>query len=593
MRCYLNSGFLFAGFLWCLASLEAALELAPDSIAFPKNLAANGNIATLGVRDPDTGLGEHQAITGIAGGSTHSLLVKEDGSLWATGNNQSGQLGDGTSGGDFWGFDVGVDRNSPILIKEGGVKEVSAGEEHSLVLMEEGSLWAAGENHFGQLGDGSEEASPSLKLIIESGVVACSAGLQHSLFVKSDGSLWGMGLNEWGALGDGSGEGVNPVQLSPLKVVESGVVDCAAGKEHSLFLKSDGSLWAMGANTFGQLGDGSGVDQYAPVMVVDSGVVTIAAGYNHSMFVKSDESLWGMGDNFYGQLGDRSFEDRFSPVKIVRIGVAGVDAGELYSVFLKTNGSVWTMGSGELGRLGNGNISEDKNVPVKAVSLGVSQIAAGRDHWLAIREDGTLLGTGLNFHGQLGTSISGGQAHLFDNGIDLDAPGWISGAQYSVPLGDQEDDRQYFTLSGNQLILASPVNLLGRSSYTVRVLAQTPDLQSVEQVLVLNVDNGNFTNENPAAIPLQPVGWIAQDWFGMYYSLSDTWIYHGTLGWLFLASEPAGEGYWMWSPEFIWIWVSPVHFPWVYRDGHGWLYFPDESMTRTYYYAATGEWVDW
>ena len=594
MICFLYRG-LGLGVLLVIpgALLLAELVITPNPSAFPKNSAVGSQIAALGIVDPDTGLEEHQAVIGMAAGSTHSLLVKEDGSLWATGNNLSGQLADGSSGGDFWGFDVGVDRNVPIQILESGVQAVSAGEEHSLVLMGDGSLWGAGGNLYGQLGDGTEDSRPSLKQIVDSGVVACSAGPLHSLFIKSDGSLWGMGLNEWGAIGDGSGEGGNVVHLEPFLVVGEGVVACAAGGEHSLFVKSDGSLWAMGANTFGQLGDDTGLDQYSPVQILSSGVSAVAAGVNHSLFIKSDGSLWAMGDNFSGQLGDKTDEDRFIPVKVIRSGVVEVAAGDSYSIYLKSDGSVWSMGSAELGRLGNGEPSSDQWAPVKSVSSGVAKVSAGQDHWLALMEDGTLLGTGQNYHGQLGISISGGQPNHFDTGIDVDSPEWVSGAQYSFSVGEFEDDRQFFTLSGNRLHLEAPVNLLGRSGFNVQIQAQTPDGLAVDQAVVVNVDSENFSYSNPSAVPLQPNGWVALDWFGTYFSHSATWIYHQVLGWLYLANDPAGEGYWLWSTDLGWLWIAPANYPWSFRHGHGWVYLTGDTTVRVYYDATAGEWVVW
>lgn len=131
------------------------------------------------------------------------------------------------------------------------------------------------------------------------GVKAIAAGYNHSLFLKSDGSLWGMGDNSYGELGAGSLAFTN----SPIQIVASNVVAIAAGWGNSFFIKTDGSLWAMGNNIEGELGDGTQNNTNHSERIVSSGVTAIAAGTYHTLFVMTDGSLWGMGDGYYGELG--------------------------------------------------------------------------------------------------------------------------------------------------------------------------------------------------------------------------------------------------------------------------------------------------
>ena len=248
-------------------------------------------------------------VTNIALGSCadHCLFNKSDGSLWAMGDNSSGQLGDGTA------FDS---VNQPEKIVASGVTAIAVGGYYSLFLKSDGSLWAMGDNSCGQLGDGlnNHYYSSQPEQIVASGVTAIAAGGYHSLFLKSDGSLWAMGWSGHGQLGDGTiGDPINPEYSTPEyvytnqpeQIVASGVIAIAAGGYHSLFIKSDGSLWGMGYNGYGQLGNGipsDGINQ--PEQIVTSGVTVIAAGWDHSLFLKSDGSLWAMGGNYVGQLGD-------------------------------------------------------------------------------------------------------------------------------------------------------------------------------------------------------------------------------------------------------------------------------------------------
>ena len=147
-------------------------------------------------------------------------------------------------------------------------------------------------------------------------VTRIAAGENHSLFLKSDGSLWAMGNNSLGELGDGT---FNSNTNRPEQIVASNVTAIAAGGGHSLLLKSDGSLWATGDNAFGQLGD-VGIEMSTnPVQIVASGITTIAAGFFHSLLLKGDGSLWAMGDNGSGQLGDGTDNYGFNHLEQIQL----------------------------------------------------------------------------------------------------------------------------------------------------------------------------------------------------------------------------------------------------------------------------------
>ena len=262
------------------------------------------------------------------------------------GDNESGELGDGTIN----------PTNKPEKIVATNVTAIAAGEYHSLFIKGDSSLWGAGYNYDGELGDGTYTDAHVPEKIVATNVTAIAAGYYHSLFLMRDGSLWAMGWNSSGQLGDGTYADVNV----PKKIVTTNVTAIAAGHYHSLFLKADGSLWAMGGNGFGQLGDGTfnqtGIN--TPEQIVASGVTAIACGGDHTLFLKSDGSLWGMGDNESGQLGDGTVNSTNVPEKIVASGVAAIAAGQVHSLFLKSDGSLWAMGGNQYGELGDRTLND-------------------------------------------------------------------------------------------------------------------------------------------------------------------------------------------------------------------------------------------
>ncbi len=325
-------------------------------------------------------------VASVAAGYTHSFFLKKDGSLWATGINTSGQLGDGSV----------KQRYSPIQVMT-GVAAAAAGWYHSLVLKTDGSLWVAGSNANGQLGDSGTTTQRSTPGRLMADVAKISAGMSYSLILKTDSTLWATGQNSSGQLGDSS----TSQRTSPVRIM-TGVVDISAGGQHSLILKADRTLWAAGANNYGQLGIGPKSLVVKPVQIMAS-VSRFSAGTNHTLIVKTDSTLWVTGRNDRGQLGDGSAVDRYVPVSIMA-GVISVAAGSNHSLFLKGDGSLWSTGFNIYGQLGDGTIAQHLS-PVKVMD-DVASISAGVSYSLLVKKDGTAWAVGYNSEGQLGDGTS-------------------------------------------------------------------------------------------------------------------------------------------------------------------------------------------
>ena len=347
-------------------------------------------------------------VIAIAAGDGYTIALKNDGTVWACGDNEYGQLGDGTT----------ANRTTPVQVSDlGGVAAIAAGYRHTAVLKNDGTVWAWGYNYYGQLGDGTTIHSMTPVQVNElDGVTAIAAGYRHTIALKNDGTVWSWGYNKYGQLGDETKtDSATPVQVNGLGEVTA----IATRYYHTVALKNDGTIWAWGYNEYGQLGDGTTIDWNTPVQVSGlNGVTAITAGDLHTVALKNDGTVWAWGYNYYGQLGDGTTIDRNTPVQVSGLGgVTAIAAGELYTVTLKNDGTVWAWGSDAGGQLGDGTTIY-RMAPVQVSGLGgVAAIAAGCRHTIALKNDGTVWAWGYNYYGQLGDGTT----------IDRNTPVQVSG----------------------------------------------------------------------------------------------------------------------------------------------------------------------
>ncbi|MCQ9377948.1 hypothetical protein [Methyloversatilis sp. XJ19-49] len=421
---------------------------------------------------------------GVAAGGVHTLAMGSNGTLYAWGGNEYGQLGDGSA----------AFRTPPVRVSlPAGVSalDIAASGDHSLALASDGTLYAWGGNAVGQLGDGStSDRTTPVAVSLPAGVSALgvAAGASHSLVAASDGRLYAWGENRYGELGDGSTlQRTTPVQVSLPAAVSA--LSVAAGTFHSLARGSDGTLYAWGNNYYGQLGDGSTLQRTAPVSVnLPPGVSTlrVTAGRIHTLAQGSDGKLYAWGNNLYYQLGDGSFTDRPTPLPVVfptGVSALGVAAGHYHNLARGSDGKLYAWGDNGSGQLGNGSTAYSRTPMLVSLPAGVSalSVAAGDYHSLALGSDGKLYAWGRNYYGQLG----GGSITLRTTPEPVSLPAGVSvvrlaaGFDHSLAVGS---DGQVFAWGrnadgqlGNGVLRNSAVPLSVNSAQTIS-FAALPDL---------------------------------------------------------------------------------------------------------------------
>lgn len=308
-------------------------------------------------RNTPTRLGTESDWAVIEPGTGHTIARKTDNTIWTWGLNNSGQLGLG---------DTTTNRATPTrVVTSKDWSAVAAGIGHTLACKTNGTLWAWGDNGYGQLGDGTviDRTTPR-QINSSTGWSMLAAGASHTMALKNNGTLWAWGYNFSGQLGLGdSGPGSD--RADPIQVgagVDWSIL--AAGNSHTVACKTTGTLWSWGLNTYGQLGLGDTITRTAPSQVgTDSNWSKVSAGEYHNIALKNNNTIWLWGRNSNGQLGLVDFNERLTPAQS---GIASdwsiVRTGGNSSFAIKTNRTLWSWGLNNDGRLGLGD-NNDRNMP--------------------------------------------------------------------------------------------------------------------------------------------------------------------------------------------------------------------------------------
>jgi alpha-tubulin suppressor-like RCC1 family protein len=290
--------------------------------------------------------------TSVASGQEHACGLRSNGTVWCWGVNGSGQLGDGNTD----------DSSVPVQVGGGGTyTAISSGGAHNCGLRNDSTVWCWGGNWEGQLGNNDNTHTDSSVPVQVSGggsYTAISSGVYFSCGLRNDSTLWCWGQNDYGQLGNGN----TNQQDAPVQVAGGGTyISLGAGYRHSCGLRTGGVAWCWGQNDSGQLGNNSLSDSLSPVEVSGSHTFTqISSSKQNGSFscgLEANGSIWCLGKNSDGRLGDNTTTGSQLPVQVYTTGLSGtrfqfLSTGDGHSCAIRDDYTLWCWGQNEYGKLG-------------------------------------------------------------------------------------------------------------------------------------------------------------------------------------------------------------------------------------------------
>ena len=333
------------------------------------------------------------------GFSEHSLILKNDNTLWGCGYNYYGNLGLG---------DI-ADRKifTKVTTNADNIKQVYCGYSHTFILKNDGTLWGTGNNYSGQLGlgDGHDRYAFTQITTNTDNIKEVYCGGSYTIILKNDGTLWGCGANGSGQLG--LGDTTNRTTFTQVTTNADNIKSVCCGSSHTLILKNDGTVWGCGHNGYGELGLGNNTNKntFTQATTNADDIKSIYCGGSHTFMLKNDSTLWGCGYNYNGQLGLGDSDDRYTFTEIATNAndIKSICCGSHHTLILKNDGSLWGTGRNNCSQLGLGDTTDRTIFTQVTTNINnIKEIYCGANHTLMLKNDGTLWGTGRNDFGNLG-----------------------------------------------------------------------------------------------------------------------------------------------------------------------------------------------
>lgn len=338
---------------------------------------------------------------------THSMIIGSDGNLYAWGDGHSGQLGNGSY----------ENLTKPTLIhlpNDAKPKIVKLGLFYSMVIADDGNLYVTGENGNSELGiSGVMRTSTFQKVTFPNNIKPIDIFIEyrHSIVIGNDGNLYSWGRNYYGEVGQGL-VALNPTPLKVILPIGVKPKDISTNKQYTMIIGTDNNIYGCGRNSNGQLGLDNVLNQsYPQVGILPEGVMPkkLYTSIWTTFMIGDDGNLYGWGYNEYGQLGDGTYEEKHKPIKIDLpngIKPKKVFLNNLSTIVMGTDDQLYGFGSNYYGEIGLDKTTEKTNIPTLIkLPNGIKPISVHMTHngTFVFCNDNNIYAFGGNTYGKLGT----------------------------------------------------------------------------------------------------------------------------------------------------------------------------------------------
>ena len=371
-------------------------------------------------------------VPAVGQGYGNTVILKEDGTVWATGKNEYGPLGNGTTTDSKKPVQVKIDENTYLE----NVIKIDTANRTTIALTKTGEVYAWGRNYSGELGVGDKNVrsyATKVKGINGNGylenIIDVANGESNAYAIDKNGNVYGWGNGGYNQIDDTTTAKLYPTKMSDC----TDAISVSAGDCFMAVMQSNSNTLERGYNRYGQRGNGTTADTPTGTCIVGNDINKICAGNDSTLIIKEDGTVWTSGRNQYGELGVGDTSNRTSFTKLTLEDGTEIKAkyGELnanITTILGKDGKVYATGYNGYGQLSNGTttnslklkpmLNSDGTEVTDAMLIKVGEMSDPDINTGIIKKDGTIWVSGNNTYGQIGNGTTSSAKYFTQVGIN-------------------------------------------------------------------------------------------------------------------------------------------------------------------------------